>query len=250
MTAAEARRLLVVNARYPVEFVGSLVALYGVFFLLHFAARRFPIPYLSFGGDLSGEALGYALWMWSYGVIGSVQALMAADLASGALEPLLAAGVSGRSLAFARAAGFALQSLAICAVLVVVATAVDASSALRVSWPAVVVAYGCGVATSMGFAVAFAGLALRYRRISMLMTPVSILLMWAMMSPLPERPSALQVLPYVAVRRLLSSALSGVFDARLALVAVAVAVLVLVLGAWLYGPLERRAKALGRLSTA
>jgi hypothetical protein len=248
--AAEAHRLLLVNSRYRLEFVGTLVTLYGVFFLMHAVAARFPIAFLSFGNDLLGEALLYTLWLWSYSVIGSVQALTASDLATGALEPLLAAGVPGRRLALGRAGGFALQGLVACAVLVAGVVLADVASAAGVAWAGVFVAFALALVTSTGFALALAGCVLLFRRVSILMAPLSIGLMAVMMSAARDLPEATWALPYVAPKLLMTAALQGRFDVPLALVGAAVAAFVGALGLGLYGPMERRAKRLGRLSTA
>jgi hypothetical protein len=251
VAVAEARRLLLVHSRYRIEFVGTLVTLYGAFFLLRALAAHIALPAMSFGGDLAGAVLLYALWMWSYGIVGSVQAAVSADLATGAIEPLLASGLPGRWLALGRAAGFALQSGLVSGVLVVAVLAAAPARPGAIAWGAVVLAYGCCFVTAAGFAMVFAGLVLVFRRVSVLMTPVSVLLMAAMMSP----PSVLDLdgvraLPFVAPKLLLAHGVDGVFDPAMAARALVGALLVGALGVTAYEALERRARATGQLSIA
>lgn len=246
VAAAEAWRLLRVQSRFPLEFFGSVGLLYGAFFALRAVAARWPVPLFDAGGDVVGQALVYALWMWSYGIVGGVQAQAASDLATGALEPLYAGPVPPTRLMAGRAAGFALQSgLAALGLVGVVCLWRPPAS---MAWGGVLAAVALAFVTATGVALALVGLVLVFRRVSVLMTPISIGLMAVMLSPADTLPSWADAVPWVVPRRLLADAVSGHLDGgrlgRGLLVATAVALA----GAWLHGVLDRRARATGRLS--
>ena len=251
IAAAEARRHWVSGARYKIEFVGMLTTLYGTFFLLHFIGRHVSLPMFAFGVNVRAESLAYSLWAWSYAIVGAVQSQTLAELGTGAIEPLLVASGSARRLMLGRTLGFAAQSLATCGGLVATVYTCWPGDGSSTHWIGVACAVLVALMTSAGFAAVVAGLVMLFKRVSIVMLPVSILMLWALMSPgAPPRAGWAALAPYLACRGLLIDAAGGRFDPVLFARGAVGATVVLFAGLLLLAGLERRARHLGRLSMA
>lgn len=244
---AEAWRLLLVQSRHRLEFIGSAVTLYAAFAALHLASRHVALPGIDASRNLIGQATLYAAWMWTYAVVGGLQAQAAGDVASGALEPLYATGVPLRWMALGRAGGFALHGAVMAAGLVLLALPFDIGGALQVAWGAVLFGLALAVATSIGIGLAFVGLVLVFRRVGSLMMPVSVLLMAVMLAPLSSLPHLLDALPWVASKRLMAEGLAGRVDVVAAAWAGLSAMFAVLGGLAVHGGLVRVARRRGRL---
>jgi hypothetical protein len=251
VAVAEARRVLTINARYRLEFVASVGAFCGAFFAFRFVAGILPGQVFAFGGDVHHAVLLYLLWIWSYTVIAGVQAQVLADLDSGAIEPMLAALGNGVTYVMGRTLGVALQSLLVCAVLLVAVCLFGGAWPASTAWTGVAASFLLALCTSMGIASAVAGLVYLFKRVSLVMMPLSILLMWVMMTPADDhRLSSAALLPYLAPKGILLGAFHGSVEPDLLVVGAINAAILLAAGIGIHSICEARAKSRGRLSTA
>ncbi|QLE54421.1 ABC transporter permease [Nostoc sp. TCL26-01] len=177
----ELKRSWILFIRYPIEAIGAIIAITGIFYGLFAGARYMAGPGLQFGERLDAIIVGYVLWSLVVFVIGNISSDLQHEAEIGTIEQIFLSPYKAPKIFLVRA----LASLTInmvlnlsVLILILIITGRKLYFPFTLIFPLGTVFLGaCGLAFAMG------ALSLLFQRISQLLSLFQFLLLFLLMAP-------------------------------------------------------------------
>ncbi|AFV76904.1 hypothetical protein YIM1640_17240 [Thermus oshimai] len=178
---AELYRSFLGLRRYPLDFLGGLVTLSLIFYLLFAGARLLAGPGVEFGARLEGVLVGYLLWTFTLSAYNGLSFVLMEEARTGTLEQLFLTPYGPtRLLLLRQAAGLFGQGVFVLTLGLVLALLTGARPALTpgVLLPALAVLLG-----GYGLGLLMGSLALLFKRVEQLLGLSQFLLLIPLQAP-------------------------------------------------------------------
>jgi ABC-2 type transport system permease protein len=178
---AELYRSFLGLRRYPLDFLGGLVTLSLIFYLLFAGARLLAGPGVEFGARLEGVLVGYLLWTFTLSAYNGLSFVLMEEARTGTLEQLFLTPYGPtRLLPLRQAAGLFGQGVFVLTLGLVLALLTGARPALTpgVLLPALAVLLG-----GYGLGLLMGSLALLFKRVEQLLGLSQFLLLIPLQAP-------------------------------------------------------------------
>jgi ABC-2 type transport system permease protein len=235
--------------RYPVESIAGVVSFGMIFVGFAFLGRVPGVSLPFFQGELPALATLYCLWMIVITTTSVTASQVSSDAATGTLETFFMCAHPPRTIFAARAAVSMAHTTASSLVLLL-------AFAIGTKWlptpgamASIFVGLGIIWVTGLGFGLLSAGLALLWKRTTLLLIPINFLFILAVMGVhARDLASVGTYMPFVGASALIRAGIGGqAGDSGYAAVAALVSAAYLALGAFLFGRCEKAVRAAGKV---
>lgn len=247
----EIRRMLVLQVRYPIDFVVGIVLLTFLFYGLLVGAE-FITGADSFNKNLDGIIVGYAVWMILYAGMNFIPSTIQGEAQRGTLEIIFLSYVSVTKIMLLRSIAESLVSITFTAIILLTLlwiTERNVSFSIEIVIPTITT-----VMAAIGVGFIIGGLALEFKQVGQVVVLAQYPLLFLMMTPFERMDSFivkwslfLPVVPSsITLRELMIVELP--FLESYYMFAIANGVVYLFLGIWIFSIFSKRARMKGILA--
>ncbi len=180
LLVVELYRTIVLQIRYPVEFVSGMILLTCLFYGLLIGAQHITGAE-SFNANLNGIIIGYAVWMILYGGMNFIPGTIQGEAQRGTLEAIFLSYLSIIKIFIARALTSSLVTVLFTSIILVVLlwmTDRHVSFSFAIILPVLAT-----VIAAIGLGFMLGGLALEFKQIGQILVLMQYPLLFLMMTP-------------------------------------------------------------------
>jgi ABC-2 type transport system permease protein len=247
----EIRRMLVLQVRYPMDFVTGLILLTFLFYGLLVGAE-FITGADSFNQNLDGIIVGYCVWMILYAGMSFIPGTIQGEAQRGTLEVVFLSYVSVTKIMFLRAIGESFMSILFTAIILLVLlwiTDREIIFSMQIIIPTITT-----VMAAIGVGFIIGGFALEFKQVGQVVVLAQYPLLFLMMTPFEKMDSFivkcslfLPVVPSSITLRELMIIEMPLLETHI-LYAVINGLVYLLLGMWVFSVFSKRVRMKGMLA--
>jgi ABC-2 type transport system permease protein len=247
----EIKRMLVLQMRYPMDFIVGLFLLSFLFYGL-LAGAEFITGAESFNQNLDGIIVGYSVWMVLYSGMNFIPGTIQGEAARGTLEAVFLSYVSVDKIFLLRSIAESIVSVLFTAIILLVLLWLTERS-LSFSM-AILIPTATTVIAAIGVGFLIGGFALEYKQVGQVVVLAQYPLLFLMMTPFEKMESFimqcsmfLPVVPSaITLRQIMISDVP--FLESYYIIAIANGVIYLLLGMWAFSVFSKRVRMKGLLA--